>query len=259
MNNETQETPEICNTTVDSNKTFEELILDNKDFVYSVVNKEFKHFPWHIKNELYSAGMEGLVYAATKFDPTNYNNKFISYAVHWIRVYINEEIRKMYPVKLNQNYVYKRGKIKKFIAKFAEEHGREPTIAEISGGVEMSQKVVNNILSLNNGENFQFVSFQAVNPEGSDDTTSESYVENKLVNEYLEETVSDYGMTKYELNDLLDALKKRISEKDYNMFIDKHLNGLSYSAIAKKYGLNFPSSSKYIIERVENVCKELLK
>lgn len=250
---------ENINTTCDSNKTFEQLVIDNKDFVYSVVNKEFKTYPWNIKNELYSAGIEGLVYAATKFKPTEYNNKFISYAVHWIRYYINEEIRKMYPVKLNQNYMYKRGKIKKFTAKFVEEHGREPSNDEISEGLGISKKVINNILSINNGENFQFVSFQAVNNEGSDDNISESYVENKLINEYLEETVSDYGMTNFELQDLLSVLKKQVPEKDYNMFVDKHLNGLSYSDIAKKYGLNFPSSSKYVIERVEKTCKTLLQ
>jgi DNA-directed RNA polymerase specialized sigma subunit len=164
----------------------------------------------------------------------------------------------MYPVKLNQNYVYKRGRVKKFISKYQEEHGTEPTTSQISAELGMSEKVINNILSINNGENFQFISFQSVNKEGSDDPTSENYVENKLVNEYLEETVSDYNMTNYELSDLLGELKKLIAEKDFNMFVDKHLNGLSYSDVAKKYNLKFPSSAKYIIERVEKQCKELL-
>jgi len=164
----------------------------------------------------------------------------------------------MYPVKLNQNYIYKRSKIKKFVDQFEKEHLRQPTITEISGGVGMSEKVVNNILNVNNGEDFQFVSFQSYNKETTDDNTNESYIENKLVNEYLDETTSDYSMTNYEFNDLLETLKKHISERDYNVFIDRHLNNLSYSEIAKKYNLNFPSSSKYIIKHVENVCKNLL-
>ena len=178
--------------------------------------------------------------------------------MHWIRYYINEELRKMYPVKLNQNYIYKRSKIKKFVDQFEKEHSRQPTISEISGGVGMSEKVVNNILNVNGGEDFQFVSFQSYNKETTDDNANESYVENKLVNEYLDETTSDYSMTNYEFNDLLETLKKHISERDYNVFIDRHLNNLSYSEIAKKYHLNFPSSSKYIIKHVENICKKLL-
>ena len=246
------------NQGTDEGKTFEELIIENENFVYSVVNKEFKQYPWNIKEELYSAGKEGLVYAATKFDTKQYKNKFISYAVHWIRYYINEEIRKLYPVKLNQNYVYKRSKIKKAINEFQEKFNRQPTNAEISGIVGMSEKVVSNILNINGGENFQFVSFQAVNKDGGDDQASESYAENKLVNEYLSETTSDFCMTSYELLDFLNALKTKVKENEYNMFVDKYLHNMSYSEIAKKYGLKFPSSSKYIIERVEKISKELL-
>jgi RNA polymerase primary sigma factor len=246
------------NTGSDAGKSFEQLIIENEKFVYSVVNKEFKNTPWDIKPDLYSAGKQGLVYAATKFDSKNYKNKFISYAVNWIRYYINEELRNMYPVKLNQNYVYKRNKIKKFITKYEEEFNRQPTYEEISKELGMSVKVVGNILGINNGENFSFVSFQSVNKDAGDDPGSENYVENKLVNEYLEETESDQGITKFEFKDLLLALKKRITEKDYNMFVDKYINNLSYSDIAKKYDLNFPSSAKYVIERVENLCKQLL-
>ena len=203
-------------------------------------------------------GKEGLVYAATTFKPTEYENKFISYAVHWIRYYINEEIRKMYPVKLNQNYIYKRTKIKKFIDQYKKEHKEEPTVEQISAAVEMSPKVIHNILNINNGEDFQFVSFQSYNKETTDDNDNENYVENKLVNEYLEQSTSDYDLTDFEFKDLLEVLKSKIPERDFNMFIDKHLNCLSYSKIAKKYNLNFPSSAKYIIERAERICKELI-
>lgn len=122
----------------------------------------------------------------------------------------------------------------------------------------MSVKVINNVLSVNNGENFHFISFQSVNNEGSDDQAREDYVENKLVNEYLTETTTDNELLSFELNDLLRSLKKEINQRDYNMFIDKHLNCLSYSEIAKKYKLNFASSAKYIIERVEKTCKQLV-
>lgn len=43
------------NNPTDSTKTFEQLIIDNEKFVYSVVNKEFKQYSWNIKEDLYSA------------------------------------------------------------------------------------------------------------------------------------------------------------------------------------------------------------
>lgn len=247
----------------DAEKTFEQLILDNENFVYSVVNKEFKQYPLSVKQDLYSAGKYGLVYAATKFDRSNYSNKFISYAVHWIRFYVNEEIRKLYPVKLNQNYIYKRTKIKKFISDYEEKHGKTPSMKAIVKGVGMSEKVIQNVMNINNGENFKFISFQATTSNNNDDPTSDSYIENKLVNEYLESEDTNYNMINFELNDMLSELKQKLKDKNfddnaYNMFIDKYLYEMSYSDIAKKYKLNFPSSSKYLIERVSNVCKELV-
>ena len=202
------------------------------------------------------------MYAATKFDRSNYANKFISYAVHWIRYYVNEEIRKLYPVKLNQNYIYKRSKIKKFISEYEQKHGKTPSMKVLTKGVGMSEKVINNIMNINNGENFKFISFQGVGTN-NDDPNSDSYIENKLVNEYLESEDSNYSMLNFELNDMLVELKRKLKEKNfdnnaYDMFIDKYLYEMSYSDIAKKYKLNFPSSSKYLIERVSAVCKEIV-
>ena len=246
------------NHTCDNNKTFDQLIIDNEKFVYSIVNKEFKQYPWSIKEELYSAGKAGLVYAATKFDTSKFDNKFISYAVHWIRYYVNEEIRNMYPVKLNQNYVYKRKLVKTCINKFKKKYNRIPTVSELSSLLNMSEKVINNILNINNGENFKFISFQSLTTENTNKTSDDDYIENKLVNEFFEQSDTAYELDKFELDDLLDALKKNVNEKDYNMFVDKYIHGLSYSDLAKKYKLNFPSYSKYIIKKKKKVCKELL-
>ena len=100
-----------------SREEFDRLIIDNINFVYKIVNDKFSNYPWHVKEELYSAGKRGLVVAATRFDPSKYDNKFISYAVSWIEYYVHEEIRILYPVKLNQNFVYKRNKINAVIKK----------------------------------------------------------------------------------------------------------------------------------------------
>lgn len=241
-----------------SQEVFEKLILDNQNFAYSIVNKEFAKYPWNIRPELNSAALEGLVYAATKYDPSRQDEcKFISYAVHWIRYYINEEIRKLYPVKLNQNFVCKRKKVTSFIAKYEDEHGETPSIEEISKNVGMSEKVVQGILNVNCGENFQFVSFNAPVDVG-DSSGNESFNESKLVSEYLENSCDYSSTAKVELDDLLSALKTRTSKNDYDIFYDYYINGESYSELAIKYGLKFPSSVSYIIKKCEKICRSLV-
>lgn len=241
-----------------SKEEFERLILENQNFAYSIVNKEFSKYPWSIKPELNSAAIEGLIYAATKYDPSRQDEcKFISYAVHWIRYYINEEIRKLYPVKLNQNFVSKRKKVTSFIAKYEDKYGKTPSINEISKNVGMSEKVVQGILNINGGENFQFVSFNSPSNVG-DSEGNESFNESKLVGEYLETSCDYSGQAKIELKDLLRELKKKTSEDDYNIFYDYYINGESYSDLAVKYGLKFPSSVSYIVKKCEKICKALV-
>lgn len=242
----------------DNKKTPEQLIIDNENFVYSIVNNQFKKYPWNVKEELYSAGKLGLAVAAHKFNPKDYTNKFISYAVFWIRYYINEEIRKLYPVKLDQNFIYKRNKLNKAILKYKKEHdGKEPNDEYLMKELKISQKVLNGIRKINGGNNFSFVSFQAVSENANNDN-DENTIENSLVNEYLETSDDSTEQMKYEIKDLLETLKKHISERDYNIFYDLRINGLSTSAVKEKYGLNFPSSATCIIKRAEKKCRELL-
>ena len=250
------------NSTCDANKTFEELIIDNQQFVYSVVNKEFSKYPWDIREDLYSAGKAGLVYAATKFKPSEYNNKFISYAVHWIRFYINEAIGEIYhPIKLNQSFIYRKKKITNCIEEFKRNNNRTPTISEISSLSGLNETVVTNVLSVNGGKNFEYVSFQA----GSNRTDSdgegnlENLIDSKLVNEYLDTSITTSEQDNYELKDCLDELKKHISKRDYNIFIDRWINGLTYKQLVKKYNLNFASSVKYILDKTEKLFKKLVK
>jgi hypothetical protein len=46
----------MTETSSDFGKSFDELVIENEKFVYSVVNNEFKNYPWNVKEELYSAG-----------------------------------------------------------------------------------------------------------------------------------------------------------------------------------------------------------
>ena len=241
-----------------SQEEFEKLIIDNERFAYSIVNKEFSKYSWDVKDDLNSAAKAGLVYAATKYDPARKDEcHFISYAVHWIRYYINEEIRKLYPVRLNQNFVSKRKKVMKFIEKYKEKHNdHEPSISEISENVGLSEKVVQGILNINGGENFQFVSFNPPVDVG-DSNGNESFNESKLMNEYLETHLDTSLDAKLEIKDILNHLKKNVSNNDYKIFTDYYIKGFSLSELKVKYHLPFASSVSYIIKKCEKICREV--
>ena len=241
-----------------SQEEFEKLIIDNEKFAYSIVSKEFGKYSWDVKDDLNSAAKAGLVYAATKYDPARKNEcHFISYAVHWIRYYINEEIRKLYPVRLNQNFVSKRKKVIKFISKYKETHNdKEPSTKEISKNVGLSEKVVNGILNINGGENFQFVSFNTPVDVG-DSNGNENFNESKLMNEYFENNF-DYSLdAKLEVKDMMKHLKKNVSKNDYKIFTDYYINGYTLSELKTKYHLPFASSVSYIIKKCEKICREI--
>ena len=116
----------------------------------------------------------------------------------------------MYPIRLNQNFVCKRNKVTRAIAKYQEENnGNNPTCDQISAMIGMSPKVVKNILDVNGGNNFNYISFKAVSNSNKTDE-GDIEMETKLVNEYLQEATIDYGMSSFEFKDMLTALKKKI-------------------------------------------------
>ena len=248
----TKKKEDIANDKV---KSFEDLILDNQKFAYKVVNKQFKKYLGYsnLREDLYSAAKMGLITAAEKYKPENHQNKFISYAVHWIRYFVNEEIRKYYPVKLNQNHVYKRNKLEKTIAAYKKSHnGKIPSDKWLMKELKISQKVLDGIRKVNGGKNFKFISIG--NTMNNNDDGDEYSNENKIFNEIDREVDTTAGI---EVEDILNTLKTMVPERDYNIFVDIKKNGCSFKDIKDKYKLKFPSSAAYIVKRMEKMCREI--
>lgn len=236
----------------DSKKTPEQLIIDNEKFAYKLVNDEFKKYLNYsnLREDLFSAAKMGLIVAANKYKP-DFKNKFISYAVHWVRYYVNEEVRKYYPVKLNQNHVYKRNKLIKAIAEYKKEHkGKEPSDAWLKKKLGFSQKVLDGVRNVNGGKNFTFVSIQ--NTYDTED--GEETCENKVMAEIDKGTDPRLEM---EAEDILDTLKKMVPERDFNIFVDIKKNGCTFKDIKDKYKLKFPSSAAYLVKRMEKMCRQI--
>lgn len=244
---------------VNENKLSEEeiskLVTDNINFVYSTVNKNFAKYITNadIKDDLYQAGMYGLSYAANKFDK-NHKTKFITYAVYWIKYYVYQEIIKIYPIALNQNHIYKRNKIKQAQEEFRKLYDREPSVDELSEMLpDFSKKVIKNVLSVNGGDNYDFVSFQSVTTNNKDSDKCE--MDNVLSN-VIEQKQED-PQIKYQIRETLSLLKKQVEPNLYNMFIAYYINGDNYSDIAIKNGLKHPASAKYYISKVCDKFKDI--
>ena len=248
------DTKNVIGIEQDKHKTFEQLIIDNEKFAYKIVNKQFKKYLNYsnLREDLYSAAKMGLIVAAQKYKPSEHENKFISYAVHWIRYYINEEIRNYYPVKLNQNHVYKRNKLEKTITAYKKAHnGKTPSDKWLMKELNISQKVLDGIRKVNGGKNFKFISIGST----MDNDDGEEYSnENKIFNEIDKAVDTTAGI---EAEDILNTLKTKVSEKEFNIFVDIKKNGCSFKDIKDKYGLKFPSSAAYLVKRMEKMCREI--
>jgi RNA polymerase primary sigma factor len=116
------------------------LVESNLRFVLSIA----KDYSWSgiPLEELSSEGNIGLIKAVTKFDETR-GIKFISYAVWWVRQSIMQSVYENgNTVRLPINKINNIGKINKASDKLYQSLDREPTIQEIVGITELTEKEV---------------------------------------------------------------------------------------------------------------------
>ena len=107
-----------------------QLINSNLRFVVSVA-KQYQRYGLPL-TDLINEGNIGLIRAAERFDETR-GFKFISYAVWWIRQSIMQAISEnsnLIRIPLNQTGI--KSRINATIREFEQEHGRRPSVEEIS-------------------------------------------------------------------------------------------------------------------------------
>lgn len=118
-----------------------ELVERNMLFVKKVVNR-YKRMGITIPaNDLFQEGCIGLIEAAEKFD-ADLGNKFVSFAVWYVRKNILDYIRKSKTsFKVSQNLAARKKTIDIFREKYHEEHGRIPTDDVVARqlGIELSE------------------------------------------------------------------------------------------------------------------------
>lgn len=176
------------------------LVESNLRFVLSIA----KEYSWSglPLEELSSEGNIGLIKAVNKFDETK-GVKFISYAVWWVRQSIMQSIYDNgNTVRLPINKINNISKINKATDKLYQRLDREPTIEEIVGVTELTEKEVK--ISVNDT-----MSYVSIDSKIKDDSDTE------IVDFIPGETMDDIdkrinlNSLKQEINSVFEDLSER--------------------------------------------------
>jgi RNA polymerase primary sigma factor len=181
-------------------KSMNKLVESNLRFVLSIA----KEYSWSgiPLEELSSEGNIGLIKAVSKFDETK-GVKFISYAVWWIRQSIMQSVYENgNTVRLPINKINNIGKINKATDKLYQRLDREPTIEEIVGVTELTEKEVK--VSVN--DVMRYVSIDGKVKEGSDTEISD-FIPGETMDDI--DKKINLGSLKEEINSVFEDLSER--------------------------------------------------
>jgi len=126
-------------------QALKQIVQANLRFVVSV-SKQYQNLGLGL-SDLINEGNLGLIKAAYRFDETR-GFRFISYAVWWIRQSIIQALAdQSRTIRLPAHQISVLKKINKAASVFEQEHGREPTIAELSSVTEQNPDEVKSLMA----------------------------------------------------------------------------------------------------------------
>lgn len=125
-------------------RALHELVESNLSFVAKVAS-EYRYLGLPFE-DLLNEGNLGLIQAAQRFDPTR-DNKFISYAIWWIRKSILKALsEKAHVVRMPYSQIKKVKEIRKAEKSLQRSLGRKPNREEISGHLSKSVSKIDRVL-----------------------------------------------------------------------------------------------------------------
>lgn len=196
----------------------DELILDNQNLVYSIINTYFPNY--QNKNDLFQVGCIGLLKAKEKFDE-GYNTKFSTYAYTFILGEIKKFVREDKGIKLGYDLQKLGYKIEKLRLVLYQKLMREPTIKEISDILGISEEQI--IEALNIPNNIQSLD-EPINEKG------------KMVNLYDYVGIND---TK-DINELMDLKREleKLSKEEKMIIESRYMKDMTQTEAAKVLGMS---------------------
>lgn len=123
----------------------EELILENKNLIYSIT-KYFEKYS--NKEDLFQAGCIGMIMAYKNYNP-DMNVKFTTYAYPYILGEMKKLVREDKSIKVSRNIQLLNLKIDKAIVLLTQKLMRTPTILELSDFLEMPINLIEDAINSN--------------------------------------------------------------------------------------------------------------
>ncbi|MBO5529772.1 MAG: sigma-70 family RNA polymerase sigma factor [Bacilli bacterium] len=190
----------------------DELISSYEKLVYSIISKYSNE---RNKDDLFQAGMMGIIDASKKYDNSS-NVKFTSFAYKYILGEVLKYLREDRNIKISRDIIrdYKRINIvKDHIYKM---YGRPTNNKELSKLLNMNEERINEVINYNEKE-------VSINMIISDDEKIS-----------LEDTISDNRNNYFELNDAL----KELSDSEKRLIYERYYENKTQTEIAKEKNIS---------------------
>ncbi len=124
-------------------KSIDEIIMENKNLIYDIVN----NYPsYKSKEDLFQAGCIGIIEAYKNFD-SNRGCKFTSYAYPYIYGEINKCVKDDHNIKMGRSMSSLKSKIEKARCHLTQYLMHEPSLKELSDFLEMDEYSVGQVLN----------------------------------------------------------------------------------------------------------------
>lgn len=195
----------------------EKFIKENENFIYSLTHY-FKYYP--NKEDLYQAGMIGLMYAYKRYNPT-LGVKFTTYAYPFILGEMKKLVREDKGLKVTKEMHTLKGKIEKASILLSQKLMKIPNIKELSEFLNIPEKVIGEVLHSSD----IVYSLDGVISEDSKALTLEDVVPDKR---------------KMEIHDLI-ALREELSNLssfEKNLINKRYFENYTQSELANAFGMS---------------------
>ena len=194
-----------------------QLFLGNMRFVVTIA-KQYDNKGVDLE-DLISSGNFGLLEAIDQFD-VNKGVAFTTYAAHWIRKKILEDLDKsrIY-VRLPDNQVKRVNKARTFIDTFVQKNEREPSIEELAEGLDIDEISAKDVLQLIDYQNTP----NTVEEEGENLSLFDTIIGDEA---------------NYDSDFLKDILKRNLTKKEYRIIKTFYFsNSKKQEELAEEFGL----------------------
>lgn len=181
-------------------------ILDYEGLIYSVINKYSSRFD---HDDLFQAGMLGLVDAYKHFDPS-VSVKFSTYAYYYIVGEVNKYIRESCSLKISKDLINLKKKILQVTDIMTQKLGRVPSSLELSLYLDVSLEDVDSAII------------------ATDEITS---IDEKY------DSLKYFDNINADLLDLHDSIDK-LSDDERNLIIARYYDGMTQNEASKILGIS---------------------